>query len=130
MASQPAYAATPIVDQSFGSTANTAFDGTGTLVTGATGTASGKRITRVRVSKAVTSAAGLVNFFYSPDGGTTKKYLTSIAISAITASSTVAPFEGFVADLVGFELVSTNAILYWSTSIAEATNVHIESAGL
>src|SRR5216684_7667505 len=113
MAASPAYAATPIVDQSFGSTANTNLDGTGSLVTGATGTTNGKRIFRVKISKAATCVAGVVNFFYSPDGGTTKKLIASVAITATTPSASVPAFHTFAADLVGFELVSTNAILYW-----------------
>jgi len=71
------------------SVANTGFDGTGTLVTVATGSTNGTLITLIRVVATGTTTAGLVNFFINNGG---ERYYASVSVTAITPSATLAPF--------------------------------------
>lgn len=128
MAVDPQYAATPIVDQFQLTTINTNVDGTGTVVSCAVGTASGKRIQRVRLTAAQLSIAnGVVRFYYSPDNGTTKRMITEVLVTAVTGSATARVWSDVAPELAGFELVTTNAILYASTTVSQTINGHVES---
>jgi hypothetical protein len=77
------------------STANTAFDGTGTIVTVFTAGAAGARIERVVIEATATSTAGLVNLFFSTDSAANTAANTHLydntPIAAVTPSATVAP---------------------------------------
>lgn len=137
MTTSPAYVDRPDVQHCAISTANTNRDGTGTLGTVCTGpvTAAGAgvltRIERVTVKALVTTTAGMIRFFLSTDGGTTKRFLTELAVSAVTPSATVAAFEATVPALVGLRLPGGNgsaaqAILYAATEKAETFHVVAE----
>jgi len=134
MATSPSYAATPVIDgpTALPATANTNYDGTGTITAIATGTTNGKRVARVRCSpQATVSAALQVNFFISHDAGSTWKWLgVSAAIPVNTVSTTNPPSEVFVPDLVGYTLVSTSDKLGAAPTTAQAVNVTVESAGI
>jgi hypothetical protein len=127
MASTPSYAATPRSDYCQISAANTARDGTGTLGTLATGAAGGTRIESVRVVAAGTTTAGVVRLFFSNDGGTTKRLLEEMLVTAVTPSTTVAVFSGRFS-LGGWMLKDANCILYAATHNAETFNVFAERA--
>lgn len=113
----PTFVLTPNVTISNSATANTAIDGTGTLVTGFTAGSNGSRVERIRVKCAATSAAGLVNIFIFD--GTNNRLLTSIAVTAATSSVTVATFESVVT--LGIVL-PTGFLLKFATTIAQSTN--------
>ena len=122
MASAPAYAANVRIDHGQVATANTNRDGTGTLATIATGVAAGTLVYSVRVQATVTTTAGMVRLFISTDGGTTKRLVDEIPISAVTVAANTPAFS----DVRVYEhlfLPSTNAVLYASTHNAEAINV-------
>lgn len=142
MASTAQYVAQPIVDIGQVLTANTARDGTGAIVTIASGpsTASGngvgKRVTRVTVTRGMASggnAATVVCFFYSPDNGTTNRLIAEVAVPAYTSSTTAAQTVIEVPSLIGFVIpgAATNApCIRASTQVAQTTtplNVIIES---
>lgn len=138
MASTAQYVAQPTVDVAQVLTANTARDGTGTIVTVASGpsTASangvGKRVTRVSIARSGTSAATVVCFFYSPDNGTTNRLIAEVAVPAYTASTTSAQAVVEVPSLIGFVIpgAATNApCIRASTQVVQtaALNVIIES---
>lgn len=78
------------------STANTAFDGTGTIQTVFTAGASGARIERVVVEATTTTTAGLVSLFFSSDSAANTAanvhLYDQVPVTAITPSATVAPF--------------------------------------
>jgi len=119
------------MDITQGATANTNRDGTGTLVTAAAGVGTagegvGKRINRVTVKATVTTTAGMIRFYYSPDSGTTNRLITELLVTAITASATVASFESVVTQLNGMMLSDSAGQLRWSTEKAETFNVLVE----
>lgn len=141
MASTAQYVAQPIVDIGQVLTANTARDGTGTIVTIASGPTTapgsgvGKRVTRVSITRSQTtgsSAATVVCFFYSPDNGTTNRLIAEVAVPAYTVSTTSAQVVVEVPSLIGFVIpgAATNApCIRASTQVVQtaALNVIIES---
>ena len=104
-------------------TANTGLDGSGTLGTLATGVADGKTIEGVRVKAAGTTTAGMIRFFLSLDGGTTKRLIDELDVAAITPSATVKAFSGAIIFDRPLVLPDTNGILYCATEKAETFNV-------
>jgi hypothetical protein len=139
MASTAQYVAQPIVDVGQVSTANTNRDGTGALVTIASGpsTASGsgvgKRVTRVSIARSGASTATVVCFYYSPDNGTTNRLIAEVAVPAYSVSTTTAQVIVEVPSLIGFVIpgAATNApCIRASTQTSQTTtplNVTIES---
>lgn len=122
MASSPAFVGTGRIGAVNVATANTATDGTGTITSLITGVAAGTRVLEIDVKCAATSAAAVVNIFLSSDGGSTWKIIDSIAVSAVTQSTTVAGFEGY-AVYTNLILPSTSHVLGCTTTISQSTNV-------
>lgn len=111
------------------SAANTNRDGTGTIATVATGTADGKRVDNVRIKAIVTTTAGMIRFYYSPDSGTTNYLIGEVVVSAITVAAGTAGFEYDWTPPGGFiDLVATTDMLRASTHNAEAHNLYARSA--
>ncbi len=129
MASSAQYATTPKNGSAQVTTANTNRDGTGTLATVYTAGTTGSRIDNIVIQAAATTTAGMIRFFTSIDGGTTKRLIGEAAVSAITPSATVAAFSAYIGngDSSGFMkrglVLQANAILYASTHNAETFNV-------
>jgi hypothetical protein len=123
MATVPAFASVPKVAFGQVSTANTARDGTGTLVTIVTGAASGTRISSVRVTAAGTTTAGVVRLFLND--GTNTRLLAEILVPAITPSTTVAVFmwTGIFSAENAIILPNASWTLRASTHNAETFNV-------
>lgn len=111
-------------------TANTNRDGTGTLGTLVTGTASGVVIEGVTVKATGTTTAGCVRFFISTDSGTTKRLIAEIVVNAVTPGASAVTFVSEVPQLAGLVLVATSSILYASTHNAETFNVIAQKSGL
>lgn len=125
MASTAQYATTPKNGVAQVSVANTNRDGTGTLSTVFTAGASGSRLDALVVQATSTTTAGIVRFFISNDGGTTKRLVGEVAVTAATPSATVLAFSttvtsGFMANGL---VLQANAILYASTHNAETFNI-------
>lgn len=134
MATTAQYTAEPIVEIAQVSTANTARDGTGTLVdvcvapSTAAGAGVGKRIQRVTLSRAGTTAASVVTFFYTTDGGVTNNLICEVSVPSYTASTTSGQVEVYVPQLVGFTLPgdnSGNTKLRAAVTIAVASPINI-----
>lgn len=104
------------------SSANTAIDGTGTITTLVSGVAAGTRVLEIATQCSATSAAALVNIFYSSDGGITWRLFDQITISAATVSNTVKGNRNFTTYL-NLVLPNANARLGVTTTIAQATQV-------
>jgi len=135
MATSAQYSVAPTVEISQVSTANANRDGSGTTVAVATGpstaqgTGVGKRIASIMIVATGTTTAGMIRFFSSIDGGTTKRLIAEIPIPAITASATVAAYQTTVPQLVGLvlqgQVSSASCILYAATEKAETFNIHV-----
>lgn len=97
MAATAQYIATPRSAVATISTANTAFDGSGAIVTAFIAGAAGARIERVVVNASGNTAAGVVALFVSTDSAANTTANThlydSIPVTAVTASATVPPFS-------------------------------------
>ncbi len=129
MTATPVFSQTPKLAVGQVSAANTNRDGTGTLVTLLTAGANGARVERITIEAAVTTTAGMVRFFVSVDGGTTKRLWREVPVTAITPSATVAAFTSSINTALytlPLLLLPASAILYASTHNAEAMNVFAE----
>jgi hypothetical protein len=125
MADTANYAATPRLGIGQVSAANTARDGSGTVVSIITGGAAGTRIDRIVVEATVTTTAGMVRIFI--DDGTNVRLYAEIPIAAITVGASVAAFRA-VLETPDLNLPSTSHILKASTHNAEAMNVFAHAA--
>jgi len=131
MASTAQYLATPVTTAVTISTANTAFDGSGTVAIVFTAGASGARIDRVVIEGLGTTAAGLVTIFKSDDATsntTSNTHLYDVvAVGAVTASTTVAPFtttcEEYTAPNKWPLTLPAGATLRVGTTIAQSIKV-------
>jgi hypothetical protein len=122
MATTPAFIGTGRAASVNVSAANTATDGSGSITTLISGAAGGTRILEVTAKCAATSAAAVVNIFLSVDSGTTWRIFDSIAISAITQSTTTAGFKSSIL-YDTLLLADTTHRLGVTTTIAQSTNV-------
>jgi hypothetical protein len=135
MATSAQYSVAPTVEISQVSTANANRDGSGTTVevaagpSTAQGTGVGKRIAAIVIQATGTTTAGMIRFFLSTDGGTTKRMIAEVPVVAQTPSATAPAFQNTVPILVGLVLqgqVSSNSCkLYASTEKAETFNIHV-----
>lgn len=134
MSSTAQYVAQPTVDIAQVSTANTARDGTGTIVTVAQGPAVapssgiGKRITRVTIQRTGTSTATNVTFYYSPDNGTTNRFLCEVNVPAYTAGATTISTEVLVPQLSGFVVpgaASNQPCIRAATTVVQTSPLNI-----
>jgi hypothetical protein len=138
MATTAQYSTAPTIDVSQISTANTGRDGSGTTVeiaagpTSASASGVGKRIVGILIQATGTTTAGTVRFFISVDGGTTKRLIEEVVVSAITVGASTPAFSANVPGLVGIVLpgqVSSNTQkLYASTEKGETFNVVVYGA--
>lgn len=131
MATAPSYASTPLkpdIEQVLA--ANTNRDGTGALVQITAGNAQGVVTEQIRVTAVGATTAGMIRFFLSNDGGTTKRLLCEVAVTVVTPSATQAAFTKVVEDLTGLTLFDPQTILYAATNNAETFNIFHHKAGL
>ena len=138
MATTAQYSTSPTLDVSQISTANTNRDGSGTTVEIAAGPTSaaasgvGKRIMGVQVKATGTTTAGMIRFFLSTDGGTTKRLVDEICVIAVTPSATQTAWVGTASNIQNLILpgqVSSNTQkLYAATEKAETFNVFVYGA--
>ncbi len=135
MATSAQYAVAPTVEISQVSTANTNRDGSGTTVevcagpSTAQGTGVGKLIREVIVTATGNTTAGMIRFFLSTDGGTTKRMITEVPVQALTAGANTATWSMMVPVLHGLilqgQVSSQSCKLYASTEKAETFNIHV-----
>lgn len=125
MATAAQYAATPRAALAVVSAANTARDGTGTLVTVFTAGASGSRIDDIRINAANTVTAGVVRLFIHD--GTNGRLFQEVMVTATTPSTTVQTFGTSLLNL-GIVL-PTGYSLRASTHNAETFHVLVTRAG-
>jgi len=125
MASNAQYAATPAGAMAVISAANTARDGTGTIVTVETAGASGTRIDDITITATGTTTAGMVRLFLHD--GTNARLWREVPVTGITPTASV---QAFTATLSNLALVlQTGWSLRASTEKAETFNVLVTRAG-
>ncbi len=134
MAASAQYASTPKNYGAALSTANTGLTGaTGTFGTVYTAGVTGARIDAIQIQATATTTAGMIRFFISIDGGTTKRLIGEVPVTAKTPSATVSAFSSLVTNTSGFLLkglvLQANAILYATTEKAESFHVTALVAG-
>jgi hypothetical protein len=95
MASTPAFTTTPRIGRASVSTANTARDGTGTIVDVITGASTGTKIVEVVIKSSAQPAASVVTLFLTD--GTATYILDEVALGTPAAgSTTVASYRSTV----------------------------------
>lgn len=123
MASAPIFTGTPKIGIANISTANTNRDGTGTVDTVFTAGASGSRIEHIDILGVGTTTAGMVRLFLYD--GSTYRLWKEVAITAVTASASVAGFSYSINTslLSNCLILPTGWSLRASTHNAETFNV-------
>lgn len=94
----PIFTLTPKVGLASVSAANTASDGSGTLVTLFTAGSNGSRIERIRYNNAQATAAAssamVIRFFITDTGGANPLLITEVALVAMTRTTAVSGASG------------------------------------
>jgi hypothetical protein len=131
MAIAPNYASTPLPPDVVQLTAaNANRDGTGTMVKVATGTTAGVVTEQIRVTATGLTTAGMIRFFLSLNGGSTKSLLAEVPVLGMTPAASAPAFTTVVDALTGLTLQGTTTELYAATNNAETFNVFHHKAGL
>lgn len=125
MSTSANYAATPISASAQISVANTARNGTGTIVSVITGSASGTRVDDIYIVATGTTTAGVVRLFISD--GTNIRLWQEILVSAVTPSTTVAVWSSTLLNQA--LLLKSGWSLQAATNNAETFNVLVTRAG-
>lgn len=122
---QTNYASYPKTAVGVLSAANTARDGTGTIVTILTAGASGTLVDDIVFTATATTTAGMLRLFLHD--GTNARLLKEIPVAAITPSATVAAWTSSLSNQS--ILLQSGWSLRASTEKAEAFNVSVTRAG-
>lgn len=124
----PIFTLIPVISSGSLSSANTARDGTGEIVTIITGATNGTRIGKVTVQATNTTTAGMVRLFIGNSSGSPIISLwKEIPVTALTGSGSVPEFS-YILLLTGEEglILPENYTLRASTHNAETFNVIAE----
>lgn len=122
MASTPQFIGTPQVWQNQLTAANTNRDGSGTLVTLVTGSATpGTRLDKIRIAGVGTVTAGMIRFYLND--GTNTRLIKERAVTATTPTGTVAGWEDEWTLQDGLYLPTASWSLKASTHNAETFNI-------
>jgi len=114
--------------------ANTAFDGTGTIVEileCPTTQPNGYLLRKIVIKAESTTTAGQIKLYLSPDGGTTWHPWHGVVVTAITAAAGVLPFSAQLddvndAEMAGGLVLPSGWSLGAATHIAEVFEIHAE----
>lgn len=126
MSTLPAFFSTPRTALAQLTVANTARDGTGTIVDVITGAATGTRVDDIELCAAGTVTNGVVRLFLND--GTNTRLLREILVTATTPSVTVSAWNARITDL-GLILQNASWKLRAATNNAETINVAVTKAG-
>jgi hypothetical protein len=118
---QPIFTRSALLGIAQATVANSNLDGTGTLVTVATGDPEGTRIDLVALRAIVTTTAGMIRLFVYD--GANARLLKEIPVTAITPSGTVEAFSAEWQPTEPIVLPDDTYELRASTENAEAMNV-------
>jgi len=121
----PIFTLTPVLAIAQVTTANSARDGTGTIVTVISGNTNGTRIHKIRMQATETTTAGMIRLFIY-DGANTRLWLEEQVIAA-TPSATVPAWSSEILLYGEAALVIPSGYsLRASTENAEAINIIVE----
>jgi hypothetical protein len=125
MATSPVFASADLLaSAAIAATANANHDGSGTLSTLFTGTNGvAQRIDGIAINAAAASGVttqGKIRFFISTDGGTTKRKLGELNVTAATPSASVAAFSDTWYPPRPLAVPDSSTIVYAATHNAEA----------
>ncbi len=129
MATAPVFFATPFVQQSQISAANTNLDGSGTVVDAVSAQSAALKIERIAIKAIVsTLVAGMVRFFLHD--GTNARLVREVEVPVITKSASVPAFAASVdctrpEDII---VVPAGWTLKAATEKADTFNVHVFGA--
>lgn len=130
MANTPTYAANPrSIDEQTVSTANTNRDGTGTIVTVATGSSAGLKVQEVVAQATVTTTAGMIRLFISTNSGSTWDLFDELPVGAVTVAAST-PAYRISKNYQNLVLTGTSNRLGVSTHNAESFRVFVLGADL
>ena len=118
----PVFADTPQTTLSEIVTANTARDGSGTIVDGYTGAAAASIVKYAKIQAIVTTTAGMVRIFLKKSGGA-YELLDEVTVDAITVSGTVAGFSAIWRPPDGYLYLESGDVIGYAPNAAEAMNV-------
>ena len=128
MSTNAAYASTiRAQDVAVCSAANTAFDGTGTIVTLFTAGSTGSRVDQIGWCAQVSTTAGILKAFTRASSTDSWRLITCIPVAAATLSATVLPWQGGITNLNW--ILGPGAQIGIATHNAEAIAVHVSNAG-
>ncbi|WP_315742857.1 MULTISPECIES: hypothetical protein [unclassified Bradyrhizobium] len=121
---QPLFIVTPQVWRVQINTANTNLDGSGTLLSLASGnTAPGSRIDKIRIQGVGSVADGMIRFFLANSSGSTKHLIKERPVKATVPSGTVAGFEDEWTMQEGLSLPDATWSLLVATHVANTFNI-------
>ena len=127
MAERAQYATTPRYEIAVCSVANTAYDGSGTIVPLFTAGPNGSRIDAVGFAAQGSTTDGRLSVFFRKSSSDTWRWIFSFGINALTVSATQPP-EGGGATNLGW-LLTAGAQIGIAPTKGEEFVVHITSAG-
>lgn len=94
----------------------------------------GKRITRGIIQGVSGNSAGVIKFFISPDGGTTRRLYLEKPVTSTSATPTSSSYRTEIPELIGFVFPgisgTSNVQLYAATHAGDTYNIVIESGTL
>lgn len=128
MSSNANFAVTPRYEIATCSTANTNWDGTGTIVTLFTAGPNGSRVDQIGWGAAGTTSAGQLKFFFRESNEDTWVFMFALGVSAVTADTTTGlPWNGGATNLN--IVLAAGAEIGIATSVTNTINVHTTLAG-
>lgn len=108
-------------------TANTGYDGSGTLVTLFTAGANGAKVFEITIECEGTSSAAVVNLFIDTNGtGTTWRIFDSFTIDAVTTSTTTKPFR--VSKQYDNFIMTNGGVIKATTTVTQNYAIHANVA--
>lgn len=125
---QPIFTLTPIIAVATVSAANTARDGTGTIVAVSTGATNGTRLEFITIRATGTTTVGVIRLFIDPGTGTYHLW-QEVLVTAITPSSSVASFTSEVVRADGLPLLVLPSSYVLGASTHNAENFRILAHG-
>ena len=120
---QPIFTKAPLVGMATVTAANANLDGSGAIVTVASGLTEGIRIDVVEVKAIVTTTAGMIRLFLSEDNGVTWELWHEIDVTAVTPGAAVQAFSASYTPTNPLSLATSDDLLGASTENAEEMNV-------
>lgn len=129
MATAPTFTSAVRHDWADISAANTNRNGSGTIVTVATGVAAGTRVDEIVIQATGTTTAGMVRLYVSVDNGATWRLFDEVPVVAVVPSASLAAFR-VSRTYLNLRLRNATMLLGAAPHNAETFTVHVEGGDL